>query len=188
MNLGMLIFIVSAVWIISEIILARVRHSASGSAGLDRFSLRIIWITIIVSIAAGYWVAAHHYGMFRSGGRIAAWAGLALIIGGLAFRWWAILSLRNHFTVDVAINEDHRLVTSGIYRTIRHPAYGGSLLSFLGLGLVFSSWLSLLVIFVPILCAFLYRIRIEEQALISHFGDEYLGYMARTSRIIPKVF
>jgi len=106
----------------------------------------------------------------------------------LIIRWMAILTLKKYFTVNVSILKDHRIIDKGVYKFIRHPAYAGSLLSFLGLGLSFSNWLSTLVIFIPILIAFIYRIRVEEKALIQAFGDEYLNYSKTTKRLIPKLY
>ncbi|MGA9118248.1 MAG: isoprenylcysteine carboxylmethyltransferase family protein, partial [Bacteroidota bacterium] len=106
----------------------------------------------------------------------------------LLVRWLAILSLKRQFTVDVSIAEDHRIIRTGMYRFVRHPAYAGSLLSFLGLALCFSNYVSMVIIFVPICLAFLYRIHVEEEALINAFGSQYLDYCASTRRLIPGIF
>jgi protein-S-isoprenylcysteine O-methyltransferase Ste14 len=46
----------------------------------------------------------------------------------------------------------------------------------------------MVIIFAPLLAATLYRIRIEEQALLENFGDEYFAYAQGTKRLIPKVY
>jgi len=79
-------------------------------------------------------------------------------------------------------------VAKGIYKYVRHPSYAGSLLSFFGLGIAFSNWLVTLIIFVPILFAFLRRMRIEEDVLRKHFGEAYDQYSKNTSRLIPKIY
>ena len=61
-------------------------------------------------------------------------AGLVLFAAGLSLRWYSVVYLGRLFTYDVAIAADHRVVDSGPYRYIRHPAYSGSLLTFVGLG------------------------------------------------------
>jgi protein-S-isoprenylcysteine O-methyltransferase Ste14 len=45
-----------------------------------------------------------------------------------------------------------------------------------------------MVIFVPILLAFIYRIRVEEAVLIQAFGDQYGQYMLKTSRLLPGIY
>jgi protein-S-isoprenylcysteine O-methyltransferase Ste14 len=188
LNFSTIIIIVSIVWLASEISLARLKRAGTADRRLDRSSLRILWITIFISVNAGVFLGLQPMGRFGGESAILPIAGVAFIIGGLILRWYAILSLRRQFTVDVAITKDHRLIREGIYSRVRHPAYAGSLLSFLGLGLSFSNYLSILVIFVPICSAFLYRIYVEEKALVEAFGEEYTEYRASTKRLIPGIF
>jgi protein-S-isoprenylcysteine O-methyltransferase Ste14 len=188
MNLGTIIIVVSFLWLGSEIALARMKHSQPVDAQFDKFSIRTLWITIFVSVNLGVLIGLQRIGHFELGSRILPIAGITLIICGLIVRWFAILSLKHQFTVDVSIRKDHRMIKEGIYRYVRHPAYAGSLLSFFGLGFCFSNYLSLLIISVPICVAFLHRIRIEEEALIQAFGSEYLDYRASTKRFIPGIY
>ena len=127
-------------------------------------------------------------GYFGEGSPVLPIVGLIVIVFGLFVRWIAIFSLRRQFTVDVAITMGHRIVSKGVYRFVRHLAYAGSLLSFLGLGLCFANIIGLLVIFLPICAAFLYRIHVEEKALIDAFGDEYIRYCSTTKRLIPGIY
>ena len=98
--------------------------------------------------------------------------GLALLLAGITIRWVAIFTLGKYFTGIVVIKTDHQLVRSGIYKHLRHPAYTGSVLAHLGLGLAFANWYSLLLSSVPYLLAALYRMRVEERALTTAFGAE----------------
>ena len=164
------------------------KHSQPRDAQFDKFSIRRLWITILVSVLLGVLVGVQRIGYVEPGSRILPIAGITLIICGLSVRWFAIFSLKQQFTVDVSIRKSHRMVKEGIYRFVRHPAYAGSLLSFLGLGVYFSNYLSIVIIFVPIWMAFLHRVRIEEEALIHAFGSEYLDYRASTKRFIPGIF
>jgi protein-S-isoprenylcysteine O-methyltransferase Ste14 len=155
---------------------------------VDRSSLRVLWVAIFVGVNGGILLSFQRIGYFGNGSRIFPIAGLILIICGLLIRWIAIVSLKHQFTVDVWITRDHRIIRKGIYRFVRHPAYAGSLLSFFGLGLCYANYLSILAIFVSICSAFLYRIHVEEKALIDHFGEEYVNYCASTKRLIPGIF
>jgi protein-S-isoprenylcysteine O-methyltransferase Ste14 len=157
-------------------------------AQFDRFSIRKLWITIFVSVNLGVLIGIQQIGHFEPGSRIFPISGITLIVCGLFVRWFAVFSLKHQFTVDVSIRKNHRMIKEGIYRFVRHPAYAGSLVSFFGLGLYFSNYLSLLIIFVPICVAFLHRVRIEEEVLIHAFGSEYLDYCASTKRFIPGIY
>jgi protein-S-isoprenylcysteine O-methyltransferase Ste14 len=188
LNLGTVIIAVSFLWLGSEIALTRMKHSQPVDAQFDKFSIRRLWVTIFVSVNLGVLLGLQRIGYFERGSQIFPIAGITLIVCGLFVRWFAVVSLKHQFTVDVSIRKNHRLIKGGIYRFVRHPAYAGSLLSFLGLGLYFSNYLSLLIIFVPICVAFLHRVRIEEEVLIHAFGSDYLDYCVSTKRFIPGIF
>jgi protein-S-isoprenylcysteine O-methyltransferase len=109
------------------------------------------------------------------------------MIGGLALRWWAVVTLGRFFTVDVATHADHSLVDTGPFHFVRHPSYTGLLLAFLGFGVSMGNALSLLVLMPPIVAALSYRMRVEEAALRGALGAPYADYCARTKRLIPGV-
>lgn len=180
---------VYVIWAVSEIILARIKLvKTKSSENEDRNSLKILWITIILSVLLGVLLGIRGIGFMASKPALISLSGFLLIIIGLVIRWTAIITLKKYFTVNVSILTEHKLVTTGIYRFVRHPAYAGSLLSFLGLGLSFSNWLSTLVIFIPVLIAFIYRIQVEEKVLIQTFRDKYILYSKRVKRLIPKIY
>jgi len=180
---------VCAVWVGSEILLSFSRRSRSpDSKTQDRFSLVYLWSAIILSVTAGNILGWRGIGCVRVFDPWISWLGLLFILLGLVLRWTAILTLKRFFTVDVSVARDHQLVNHGIYRHVRHPSYSGGLLSFLGLGLAYSSWVSALVIVIPITLAFLYRIRVEEKALRSALGESYVRYSLTTKRLIPLIY
>jgi protein-S-isoprenylcysteine O-methyltransferase Ste14 len=114
--------------------------------------------------------------------------GLALLVLGIAFRWASIRTLGKYFTGTIVIKDDHRLIKTGLYRYLRHPAYAGALLAHLGLGLSFANWFSLGLSSIPFFVAAFYRMRVEDQALKETFGEEYVDYSTATKRLIPKVY
>ncbi len=184
-----LAFPICLLWFLSEVALGRILHSADDrSSSRDKSSLRRLWMTITASLIAGISLGLKGIGFIATGSLAISVAGLILILLGLIIRWIAILTLRRYFTTDVSIREGHRLVATGIYGIIRHPAYLGSLLSFLGLGLTFSNWLSTLIIIGPIFLAFRYRILVEEQVLVDHFGAAYDQYRRKIKRLLPGIY
>jgi len=112
----------------------------------------------------------------------------ALVVAGMALRWYSIYYLGKQFTVNVAIIEGHRLVSSGPYRLIRHPSYSGLLMIFLGLGIHSNHSVGILALTLPVLWAIHNRIRIEEAAMSAFFGIEYEQYRAHTKKLLPYIF
>lgn len=114
--------------------------------------------------------------------------GLIFIFLGVALRWYAIFTLGRYFTRDVAVAVDQQVVQRGPYRLVRHPAYSGTFLTMLGVGLALTNWAGLVALLGCVFLGHFNRVRIEEQALINTLGQPYLDYMRRTRRFIPWVF
>ena len=175
-------------WLLSEILLNRlVRSKSTNSKELDKNSLNLIWIAIIVSMTSGVLIAIYWAAPIIQT-NLLLYIGSALIVFGMLIRFIAIRTLGKFFTVNLALHGDHTLIKAGLYKYIRHPSYSGSLLSFLGFGLSLNNWLSLMIIIVPILITFINRINIEEKLLENQFGTEYSDYKKKTERLIPFLY
>jgi len=179
---------VSLVFLVSEIALVISRHSRTQGRGKDRFTLPLLWLVITLSIFAGFYCRAAFPQFRLPHPTLFYLAGLLLFVIGLVIRWIAIIQLGRFFTVNVAIAKDHQLVTTGLYRYLRHPSYSGTLLTFFGFGLCLLNWLSLAVLYLPIGIAFLWRMHVEEKALMEAFGDRYRAYVGSTARLLPRLF
>lgn len=170
-----------------EILLNRTKKSKVVQKSSDKGTLNIIWLAILFAISLAI-IIMYNINLPFSNNFSVPYLGIFLIIVGVIIRAWAIISLWKSFTVDVAIDENQKLKTNGLYKLIRHPSYLGNLISFIGLGLSFNNILSFLVIASLVISAFLYRIRIEEKVLSQNFGQEYTDYMKKTKKLIPFIF
>ena len=115
------------------------------------------------------------------------WLGAVLFALGGVLRLAPVFVLGRRFSGLVAIQPDHRLVTSGLYGLIRHPSYLGLLLGTLGWGLAFRSGVGVAVaiLMIPVVLG---RIEAEERLLSETFGGEYEAYRARTWRLAPYLY
>ena len=118
---------------------------------------------------------------------LVSWAGLALFALGITVLAAAVRTLGELYTSYLGIQPEHRLVTSGPYRYVRHPCYLGELLSMFGIGFALSSVVGLALALLSLLLV-LKRIKQEEEMLTAEFGDEYRAYMGRTKRLIPFIY
>lgn len=181
-------FAVVVLFPISEIALGILKRSRGRSAqSEDRGSLRVLWIGIVVGIAAGIASESVSATRFSEAARTTLVIALVLMLVGLAIRWIAILTLGRFFTVDVAIHSGHEVVQAGLYRIMRHPSYTGLLIAFTGLGVFFGNWLSLVALMIPIGIVVGIRVSKEERALLESLGPAYADYCKRTKRFIPWV-
>lgn len=189
MTIGDVLKVTIYFWIASEIVLSVFRHApVKERASKGRSSLFLIWLVIGASVFAAGALQGHRFLPLPGSEDAQDLAAIAVILLGVAIRWWAILTLGRFFTVEVAIREGHTIVKRGPYRWVRHPSYTGVLVSFLGLGVAFGNVLSLILAVVPATGAFLYRIVVEERALAAHFGDAWRVYEEQTRRLVPGVY
>ncbi len=154
----------------------------------DRGNRWVIAALSLIGVLAAYLPALTDRKEFWTlDGDAIRWLGVVLFAAGGALRLWPVVVLGNRFSGLVAIQPGHTLVTSGVYRVIRHPSYLGLLVNSLGWALAFRSGVGLLLtaLIVPVLLA---RIRAEERLLRTQFGAEYDAYRARTSRLIPGLY
>jgi protein-S-isoprenylcysteine O-methyltransferase Ste14 len=149
------------------------------------------WVLIafgLLGLLLGYLPAyTDRVGFWTLDGDPVRWLGVALFAAGGALRLWPVFVLGRRFSGLVAIQHGHKLVTSGIYGSIRHPSYLGLLVNSLGWALAFRSGVGVLLAALMIL-PLVARIQAEEALLRSEFGSEYDAYCRRTARLIPGLY
>jgi len=145
----------------------------------------VVWTVIALSVGGAFAAQLSAAPRFPVRQGVAVWCGVAVMAAGLALRSWAIATLGRMFSVDVAIQPEHRIVRAGPYHSVRHPSYTGMLLAFAGLGIALGNWLSLALAVVPTTAVILFRVNVEERALMEEFGDVYARYREETYRLFP---
>lgn len=114
-------------------------------------------------------------------------AGLTIGVAGILLRMKAIGELGDSWALRVEFDEDSRLVDSGVYKIVRHPAYAGAMIQFLGSGIILDSPITIALSCVPAALARIPRIRAEERALAKRYGESYIDYRAVTPAFLPKI-
>lgn len=153
----------------------------------DRLSIWVLTIFITIGYLLSFSIGSTKIG------RIYHWdtfftIGTILVISGLIIRVKSILLLKQQFTYTVAEIENHELIETGLYKFIRHPGYLGQLIIFLGISASLSNWLSIVLMMIPTLIGYIYRIKTEEKFMIEHMGTKYTNYQKKTKRLIPMIY
>jgi protein-S-isoprenylcysteine O-methyltransferase Ste14 len=115
-------------------------------------------------------------------------AALILMLAGYALGAYALLANR-YFSgiVRIQTDRDHRVVSSGPYRWVRHPGYAGALLVYLVTPVLLDSgWAFLPALFLAIVLVI--RTALEDRTLRDRL-DGYRQYAARVGyRLVPWVW
>lgn len=114
-------------------------------------------------------------------------AGLVLQAACGAFGVWARRHLGAHWSGEITIKEEHRLIRSGPYRLVRHPMYTAWLGMYAGPAIVSGEAHALLGLLLAVV-AYWRKIRLEEAVLIEGFGAEYAAYRRQTWKLLPGLF
>ena len=148
----------------------------------DRGSYLVITLAIFAAISLSIYFRMMNIGVLTG---TFQWLGLLAMVAGASFRQWALIKLGRFFSRTVQIESEHEIIADGPYRWIRHPAYTGMILVYVGATMALGTWLGALLTFIIVTGSLLYRIRVEEAALISAFGDHYRNYMKNTWLLFP---
>lgn len=115
-------------------------------------------------------------------------AGVVCFVAGLWLFHRSHADLGTNWSITLQVREQHRLVTQGVYRRIRHPMYTALFLYSVGQALALPNWVAGPSYLVTFGILFAGRVRAEERMMLERFGDEYAAYRARTRRLVPGVW
>lgn len=182
-------FVGLVLWSLSERGFSLTKQAQTSGRRHDRGSfwlMNLAWYATIFYALADAWVL--QWTTFGEGLKSLQYVGVFLVMAGLVFRFFARRALGKQYSVYVQTSGEHQLITSGIYRLVRHPAYLGTLLLIFGIPICEGSWAGIFCALVAGLPAVIFRIRVEEQALSEWFGDAYTDYQSKTWRLIPYIW
>jgi protein-S-isoprenylcysteine O-methyltransferase Ste14 len=142
----------------------------------------ILWLTPLVYLINPNWMNWSKIGLPNS----IRWLGVGLGILCVLGIYWLFSSIGSGISPTSATRQEHKLVTSGPYRWVRHPLYTVGASLFIAFGMMADNWfIATLGVFAFIGMAI--RTPKEEANLIEKFGDEYREYMKHTGRFFPKL-
>ena len=163
-----------------------VKVATSHKTPLETGLLILAWVGFFVPLI---WVASRAFSFaeyeLKAGPLV---AGVMCLVFGLWLFYRSHADLGTNWSVTLEIREQHRLITQGVYRRIRHPMYSALALYSVGQALVIPNWVagpSNLIAFAILLAL---RVHAEERMMVREFGDDYALYSARTKRLIPGVW
>jgi len=133
------------------------------------------------------WLDFADYFLPPSISQILGWLGAVIFIFALYLLYKSHADMGLNFSPELSLKEDHKLITSGIFGSIRHPMYTAHIVWALAQILLLQNWIAGPSFLLTSLPLYLVRIPREEQMMLQTFKEEYQNYMNRTGRIFPKI-
>ncbi|HSL31637.1 MAG TPA: isoprenylcysteine carboxylmethyltransferase family protein [Anaerolineales bacterium] len=161
-----------------------ISRNADGTAFMTiiRIGGLVLWLSPLIYLINPAWMAWAKIGLPDWVRWLGVVTGVLCVLG----IYWLFSSIGSGITPTSATRKEHRLVTAGPYRWVRHPLYTVGSSMFIAFGMMADNW------FIAALGALAFaamaaRTPREEANLIAKFGDEYREYMRHTGRFFPKL-
>ncbi len=106
----------------------------------------------------------------------------------IVFSWVQIYAYKNlgeSYAQEIVILKNHKLVTSGMHKFIRHPQYLSQMLADLGASLALLSYIVFPVVLLLEIPLLFMRANFEDKLLAKHFKNEFPEYKKRSGFLLP---
>ena len=115
--------------------------------------------------------------------------GITMVLFGELMRKAAIIHAQKAFTLQVQTRkrQEHALITTGIYRYVRHPAYLGWTVWAVGTQFLLGNLICIPLFYHLAMKFFQERIPVEENLLASFFGEQWHAYRKKTPTYLPGI-
>lgn len=113
-------------------------------------------------------------------------AGVSIGAFGVGIFIISVVTMRDSWRAGVPEKRETKLVTDGIYKMSRNPAFLGFDLVYIGIFLMFFNYVLLAVSIIAVILLHLQIVNVEEDFLITEFGEEYLNYKKHVCRYIGR--
>ncbi|MFC2115655.1 methyltransferase family protein [Bacteroidota bacterium] len=112
------------------------------------------------------------------------WISWILLIASLLVAIFGFFLFYHHGRPSDHMEETTQLISTGLYRYIRHPLYLSLILGGFGVMMKDPKWTQVILSIINLLAMYL-TARVEENEMIRKFGQEYAEYMKKTKMFIP---
>jgi protein-S-isoprenylcysteine O-methyltransferase Ste14 len=197
--LFVLVLTVCSYWgtVILLVLYKRLRHGQSaGVLPRQRFERRLwramlpvvgAWIALpLLAAGSGFaWLAVPRWAQENAAVLAVRWRAAGLAVGCYLLSLYCWLLLGRNWSMAVVPEQTTRLVRRGLYRWVRHPIYGASVLLMAASALVLPT-LPMALLAVAHLIVMNLKARHEERYLTERFGESYAAYCREVGRFLPR--
>ncbi len=112
--------------------------------------------------------------------------GAALGVLGVVIFILSVIQMKDSWRAGVPERAETELITSGIYRYSRNPAFLGFDLVYLGILYMFFNWWLCFLTAAGAVMLHMQIVNVEEPFMLDAFGDDYLNYRKKVCRYIGR--
>ena len=168
-------------WLIVELRVSRRDADTEGKKTADSATCQIYGMAQAFTILSALWFPS----VWQTPAAAHA-AGIVIFLGGVGYRLWAVRTLGEFYSHRVRTTDGHRIVDSGPYRFLRHPAYAGMVAANIGVALYFLNAATACVFLFALIPSIAARIAVEERTLFRIEG--YAEFAKTRKRLLPGVW
>lgn len=117
--------------------------------------------------------------------------GIILMVVGyavVALTQWQLYKPSQWTNRQSSFEVPDKLVTTGLYASLRNPQLVGIYATVAGIGLLYDNWWVAVYLVVVLIPSAIVAVRVEEPQLVAKFGKKYTTYENKVSRFIPGLF
>lgn len=140
-----------------------------------------IWIVPLLSIVTDWFHACDY--LLPSW---ISWLGCGVFTVSIGLRGAAQTALGSAWSPTLETASQQLLVTTGVYRWIRHPLYTSLILWAAAQPLLLQNWIAGFSGALAVAAIWFVRVPAEERMMCERFGDAYIQYTKRTGKVIPR--
>lgn len=166
--------------------LAAGKKGSSQSSAIDKLLIALVVLGQIVLPLLAIFTPLLRWADYASY-PVATATGAAVMISGVWLFWRSHADLGKNWSVSLELESEHQLVTSGVYRWVRHPMYASFFVMALAQLLLVHNGLAGPAALLAVAVLYYERRPNEEAMLTEHFGSAYTQYVARTGGVFPRI-
>ena len=113
--------------------------------------------------------------------------GITLLLMKMFIKIWVLKTMGKLWSVQIEIRENHKLITTGPYKYVRHPGYLSTIMEMTGGPLIVNAYLTLAFAWIAYIPFLFIRIYLEEEELKKKLKKEYENYKKSVPPLIPLI-
>ncbi len=129
--------------------------------------------------------------IFMNTAPLPLWAkisGACVAFAGVAVFVLSVVTMKDNWRAGVPKTDKTELVTIGIYKISRNPAFLGFDMVYIGILFMFFNWILFAVTLIAIIMFHLQIVNVEEDFLVAEFGRNYITYRKNVCRYLGRKF